>query len=78
MTPIMVMVFEVNPTAAIGSDLAAPVFVKPFGVLGIVVVRDRRTAHHRAVAGTPRLLRSSGPVAACPTRGGRRPRATMA
>jgi uncharacterized membrane protein YfcA len=33
MTPIMVMVFGVNPTAAIGSDLAASVFMKPFGAL---------------------------------------------
>ncbi|MEV7146009.1 sulfite exporter TauE/SafE family protein [Streptomyces sp. NPDC093084] len=38
MTPIMVMVFGVNPTAAIGSDLAASVFMKPFGAL----------VHHRA------------------------------
>ncbi|MFB8773810.1 sulfite exporter TauE/SafE family protein [Streptomyces broussonetiae] len=33
MTPIMVMLFGVNPTAAIGSDLAASVFMKPFGAL---------------------------------------------
>ncbi|MEU8456046.1 sulfite exporter TauE/SafE family protein [Streptomyces griseoaurantiacus] len=33
MTPIMVMVFGVNPTAAIGSDLAASVFMKPFGAV---------------------------------------------
>ncbi|MFJ9704738.1 sulfite exporter TauE/SafE family protein [Streptomyces sp. NPDC101234] len=33
MTPIMVMVFGVNPTAAIGSDLAASVFMKPLGAL---------------------------------------------
>lgn len=33
MTPVMVMVFGVNPTAAIGSDLAASVFMKPFGAL---------------------------------------------
>ncbi|MGW7539564.1 sulfite exporter TauE/SafE family protein [Streptomyces sp. NPDC054770] len=33
MTPIMVMVFGVDPTAAIGSDLAASVFMKPFGAL---------------------------------------------
>ncbi|MCX5241208.1 sulfite exporter TauE/SafE family protein [Streptomyces prunicolor] len=33
MTPIMVVVFGVNPTAAIGSDLAASVFMKPFGAL---------------------------------------------
>ncbi|WP_217552249.1 sulfite exporter TauE/SafE family protein [Streptomyces sp. GbtcB6] len=33
MTPIMVMAFGVNPTAAIGSDLAASVFMKPFGAL---------------------------------------------
>jgi uncharacterized membrane protein YfcA len=33
MTPIMVMVFGVNPTAAIGSDLAVSVFMKPFGAL---------------------------------------------
>ncbi|WP_316771078.1 sulfite exporter TauE/SafE family protein [Streptomyces sasae] len=33
MTPIMVMVFGVNPTAAIGSDLAASVLMKPFGAL---------------------------------------------
>ncbi|MEV7320357.1 sulfite exporter TauE/SafE family protein [Streptomyces sp. NPDC093970] len=38
MTPVMVMVFGVNPTAAIGSDLAASVFMKPFGAL----------VHHRA------------------------------
>ncbi|MEW1773197.1 sulfite exporter TauE/SafE family protein [Streptomyces sp. NPDC086777] len=38
MTPIMVLVFGVNPTAAIGSDLAASVFMKPFGAL----------VHHRA------------------------------
>ncbi|MET8470889.1 sulfite exporter TauE/SafE family protein [Streptomyces sp. NPDC006422] len=31
MTPIMVMLFGVNPTAAIGSDLATSVFMKPFG-----------------------------------------------
>ncbi|MGW4727831.1 sulfite exporter TauE/SafE family protein [Streptomyces shenzhenensis] len=43
MTPIMVMVFGVNPTAAIGSDLAASVFMKPFGAF----------VHHRA--GTVRL-----------------------
>ncbi|MHB9863901.1 sulfite exporter TauE/SafE family protein [Streptomyces sp. YIM S03343] len=33
MTPIMVLVFGVNPTAAIGSDLAASVFMKPFGAM---------------------------------------------
>lgn len=33
MTPLMVMLFGVNPTAAIGSDLAASVFMKPFGAL---------------------------------------------
>ncbi|MEU6194311.1 sulfite exporter TauE/SafE family protein [Streptomyces sp. NPDC047061] len=33
MTPIMVMVFGVNPTSAIGSDLAASVFMKPFGAV---------------------------------------------
>lgn len=33
MTPIMVMFFGVNPTAAIGSDLAASVFMKPFGAV---------------------------------------------
>ncbi|MFF7333597.1 TSUP family transporter [Streptomyces sp. NPDC008150] len=38
MTPIMVMVFGVNPTAAIGSDLATSVFMKPFGAV----------VHHRA------------------------------
>ncbi|MFJ8824719.1 sulfite exporter TauE/SafE family protein [Streptomyces sp. NPDC102467] len=31
MTPIMVMFFGVNPTAAIGSDLATSLFMKPFG-----------------------------------------------
>jgi|UPI00039FFBE8 uncharacterized membrane protein YfcA len=31
MTPIMVTVFGVNPTQAIGSDLATSVFMKPFG-----------------------------------------------
>jgi uncharacterized membrane protein YfcA len=33
MTPIMVLVFGVNPTSAIGSDLAVSVFMKPFGAL---------------------------------------------
>jgi len=31
MTPIMVMIFGVNPTAAVGSDLAASVAMKPVG-----------------------------------------------
>lgn len=31
MTPIMVLVFGVNPTAAVGSDLAASVAMKPVG-----------------------------------------------
>ncbi|WP_338696184.1 sulfite exporter TauE/SafE family protein [Streptomyces sp. Q6] len=31
MTPIMVMCFGVDPTAAIGSDLATSLFMKPFG-----------------------------------------------
>ncbi|MYT70963.1 MULTISPECIES: sulfite exporter TauE/SafE family protein [unclassified Streptomyces] len=38
MTPIMVMFFGVNPTAAIGSDLATSLFMKPFGA----------AVHHRA------------------------------
>jgi uncharacterized membrane protein YfcA len=38
MTPIMVMIFGVNPTAAVGSDLAASVAMKPVGAF----------AHHRA------------------------------
>ncbi|MGW0827724.1 sulfite exporter TauE/SafE family protein [Streptomyces sp. NPDC002845] len=33
LTPIMVMVFGVNPTAAIGSDLVTSVVMKPFGAL---------------------------------------------
>jgi uncharacterized membrane protein YfcA len=31
MTPIMVLIFGINPTAAIGSDLATSLFMKPFG-----------------------------------------------
>jgi uncharacterized membrane protein YfcA len=38
MTPIMVLVFGVNPTAAVGSDLTASVAMKPVGAL----------VHHRA------------------------------
>lgn len=38
MTPIMVLVFGINPTAAIGSDLATSLFMKPFGA----------AVHHRA------------------------------
>jgi uncharacterized membrane protein YfcA len=38
MTPIMVLVFGVNPTAAVGSDLAASVAMKPVGAV----------VHHRA------------------------------
>lgn len=38
MTPIMVMIFGVDPTAAVGSDLAASVAMKPVGAL----------VHHRA------------------------------
>lgn len=38
MTPIMVMVFGVNPTTAVGSDLASSVAMKPFGA----------AVHHRA------------------------------
>lgn len=33
MTPIMVMVFGINPTAAIGSDLVTSLFMKPFGAV---------------------------------------------
>jgi uncharacterized protein len=38
MTPIMVLMFGVNPTAAVGSDLAASVAMKPVGAV----------VHHRA------------------------------
>ena len=38
MTPIMVMLFGVNPTSAVGSDLAASVAMKPVGA----------AVHHRA------------------------------
>ena len=38
MTPIMVLVFGVNPSAAVGSDLAASVAMKPVGAF----------VHHRA------------------------------
>ncbi|ADD43437.1 sulfite exporter TauE/SafE family protein [Stackebrandtia nassauensis] len=38
MTPIMVLVFGVNPTAAVGSDLTASVAMKPVGAV----------VHHRA------------------------------
>jgi uncharacterized membrane protein YfcA len=38
MTPIMVLMFGVNPTAAVGSDLAASVAMKPVGAF----------VHHRA------------------------------
>ncbi|GAB3428912.1 sulfite exporter TauE/SafE family protein [Flindersiella endophytica] len=38
MTPIMVLIFGINPTAAIGSDLATSLFMKPFGA----------AVHHRA------------------------------
>lgn len=38
MTPIMVMLFGVNPTTAVGSDLASSVAMKPFGAV----------VHHRA------------------------------
>lgn len=38
MTPIMVLMFGVNPTAAVGSDLAASVAMKPVGAY----------VHHRA------------------------------
>ncbi|GAA4839977.1 sulfite exporter TauE/SafE family protein [Saccharopolyspora rosea] len=38
MTPIMVLVFGVNPSSAVGSDLAASVAMKPVGAL----------VHHRA------------------------------
>ena len=38
MTPIMVMVFGVDPTSAVGSDLASSVAMKPFGAV----------VHHRA------------------------------
>lgn len=38
MTPIMVMVFGVDPTSAVGSDLASSVAMKPFGA----------AVHHRA------------------------------
>lgn len=33
MTPIMVMLFGVNPTTAVGSDLASSVAMKPFGAV---------------------------------------------
>ena len=38
MTPVMVLLFGVNPTAAVGSDLAASVAMKPVGA----------AVHHRA------------------------------
>lgn len=38
MTPIMVMIFGINPTAAVGSDLTASVAMKPVGA----------AVHHRA------------------------------
>ncbi|MGH3437258.1 MAG: sulfite exporter TauE/SafE family protein [Sciscionella sp.] len=53
MTPILVMIFGVNPSAAVGSDLLASVAMKPFGAV----------VHHRAKTVRWELVRWLVPTA---------------
>src|SRR5438874_10706198 len=46
MTPILVLLFNVQPLAAISSDLVASVIMKPFGS---AVHLKHRTVHHGVV-----------------------------
>jgi uncharacterized membrane protein YfcA len=44
MTPILVIFFNIQPLAAVSSDLVASVVIKPFGA---AVHAQRRTVHHK-------------------------------